>query len=77
MPRQDKTGPTGSGPMTGRGMGPCGGGAGRGRGFGVGLGRRGQYPVTEEEKKTALERESQYLKNDLKEVEKEIETLEK
>ncbi|NLE07082.1 MAG: DUF5320 domain-containing protein [Parcubacteria group bacterium] len=33
MPKLDKTGPMGQGPMTGRGMGPCGGGLGRGRGF--------------------------------------------
>jgi len=77
MPRQDKTGPSGMGPMTGRGMGPCGGGVGRGRGYGAGLGRRGQYPVTGEEKKTVLERESQYLKDDLKDVEKELESLKK
>jgi hypothetical protein len=31
MPNQDKTGPEGQGPMTGRGMGPCGGGDARGR----------------------------------------------
>ncbi|MEN8098776.1 MAG: DUF5320 domain-containing protein, partial [Chloroflexota bacterium] len=43
MPRGDKTGPEGAGPMTGRGAGYCagsdrpgyaGGGFGRGRGFG-------------------------------------------
>jgi len=28
MPRFDGTGPTGQGPMTGRGMGPCAGGYG-------------------------------------------------
>jgi len=54
MPRGDRTGPMGSGPMTGRGMGFCAGstgpgfmspgpsyGFGRGRGFGreFGLGR--------------------------------------
>lgn len=41
MPRRDGTGPTGEGPMTGRGAGPCGGGAaggGLGRGFGRGRG---------------------------------------
>mgnify|MGYP001767506792 CR=1 FL=1 len=41
MPRKDGTGPTGAGPMTGRGAGPCGGGAaggGLGRGFGRGRG---------------------------------------
>ena len=52
MPRGDRTGPLGSGPMTGRGMGYCGGfagpgfmspgpgyGFGRGGGFGRGFGR--------------------------------------
>ncbi len=29
MPGQDGTGPQGLGPMTGRGLGPCGGGFGR------------------------------------------------
>jgi len=54
MPRGDRTGPMGSGPMTGRGMGYCGGstgpdlmspgpgyGFGRGRGFGRGFGLGG------------------------------------
>lgn len=49
MPGFDKTGPTGAGPKTGRGMGPCGGGQGfgggrgglgRGMGAGRGFGRR-------------------------------------
>lgn len=53
MPRGNRTGPDGMGPMTGRGMGYCadysapgfvnvgyGGGMGRGRGFGRGF-RRG------------------------------------
>ena len=39
MPRMDGTGPQGYGPMTGRGLGPCGYGYGRGRGFGLGYGR--------------------------------------
>ena len=52
MPRGDRTGPMGAGPMTGRQMGICagygvpgymnnsfGGGFGRGRGFGMGGGR--------------------------------------
>ena len=39
MPAQDGTGPNGQGPMTGRGLGPCGGGMRRGcsRGLGRGL----------------------------------------
>jgi hypothetical protein len=48
MPRGDRTGPLGAGPMTGRGAGICtgagapgfaGGGRGRGMGFGCGGGR--------------------------------------
>ncbi|MGM0681979.1 MAG: DUF5320 domain-containing protein [Thermodesulfobacteriota bacterium] len=39
MPRGDRTGPQGQGPMTGRGMGKCGGKAGQGRGQGIGRGR--------------------------------------
>ena len=37
MPNRDRTGPNGAGPLTGRGLGPCGGGQrfGRGRGFGL------------------------------------------
>ena len=34
MPAQDKTGPQGMGPLTGRGLGPCA--CGLGRGFGLG-----------------------------------------
>ncbi|MCK5221681.1 MAG: DUF5320 domain-containing protein [Candidatus Aminicenantes bacterium] len=47
MPYRDRTGPNGSGPATGRGMGPCAGsniqGYGRrgGMGFGRGAGNRG------------------------------------
>lgn len=50
MPRFDGTGPQGQGPMTGRGMGPCGQGGrpvgpgmgrGAGRGMGQGYGRQG------------------------------------
>ena len=41
MPGYDQTGPMGQGPMTGRGIGPCGGGRMQaGRGFGRGMGMR-------------------------------------
>jgi len=43
MPKFDGTGPTGRGPMTGRGMGPCGAGYGYERGYGMGFGRGGGY----------------------------------
>ena len=49
MPRGDRTGPMGMGPMTGRGLGYCAGfagpgftrGGGRGMGRGMGFGGRG------------------------------------
>lgn len=40
MPNKNGTGPMGNGPMSGRGMGRCGGGRGAGQGRGMGLGRR-------------------------------------
>ena len=36
MPGKNATGPTGAGPMTGRGLGPCGDGKNRGQGAGLG-----------------------------------------
>ena len=39
MPNQDGSGPRGEGPLSGRGLGPCGGYRGYGRGFGRGYGR--------------------------------------
>ena len=38
MPGFDGTGPSGLGPRTGRGMGPCGRGLGFRRGYGRGMG---------------------------------------
>ncbi|MFP4048916.1 MAG: DUF5320 family protein [Desulfovermiculus sp.] len=40
MPRGDGTGPSGQGPMTGRGLGPCGGGTARRTRPGSGLMQR-------------------------------------
>ena len=39
MPQRNGTGPTGQGPLTGRGMGPCGDGKPKTQGPGLGLGR--------------------------------------
>lgn len=55
MPRGDRTGPAGLGPMSGRALGPCAGydvsgfrgcGHGRGGGNGGGLGRRNRFYTT-------------------------------
>ena len=75
MPKLDRTGPMGQGPMTGRGMGPCGGGQAYGRG---GAGRRrglgwrrfwGYYPnqnLTKEEETEILSQDATTLDNELK-----------
>jgi len=78
MPRQDKTGPMGMGPMTGRGMGPCGGGLGKGRGYGramCGWFYQKYQVMPKNEKKDLLESEIEDLKQELQMVEEELEAL--
>ena len=87
MPRFDGTGPSGMGPMTGRGLGPCVMGVGfrRGRGMGGrGFGRGYGYGcpfyqptqvLTKEEQKGLLEEETKALKEEIEEVEKELKGL--
>jgi len=63
MSRIDGTGPRGAGPMTGRGLGPCGGGMrigwfGRGQGWGMGRffrSPKNQHQSLEDEEKMLLE----------------------
>ena len=61
MPRMDGTGPMGAGPMTGRGLGPCGGGMRRGRcgrawGFGASFySPKNQLQFLEDEEKMLTE----------------------
>ena len=80
MPRQDKTGPNGQGPMTGRGLGPCG--RGLRRGFGGGFGRgmgwrcRGIAPYAEPVSFTEAE-EKKLLEAELKEIELEKQEIQK
>jgi len=78
MPRFNGTGPSGQGPGTGWGLGPCGAGMGRrrgaGRGYGRGLGRGfgsgrfwGYQPqINEKEEKEILEDEVTGLEEELK-----------
>jgi len=75
MPGQDKTGPSGQGPLTGRGLGPCGAG-GRGigfrRGFGRGFGRcRGFGLRVAEPVALTKEQEKKILEAELAEIEAE------
>ena len=75
MPRRNGTGPTGNGPMTGRGMGYCRGGVGYGMGRGAGFGRGlgwGMYatpvaPISLAERKRILEDELKQLEAPMKE----------
>jgi hypothetical protein len=77
MPNMDKTGPQGLGPMTGRGLGPCGGGMRRG------MGRRcwGKFPfttsgsLTKEEETKILEAELQEIESEKKDIEKRLKEI--
>lgn len=72
MPRHDRTGPMGQGPLTGRGMGPCG----RGQGFRRGFGRmRSPVTFTAEEEKQILEAELKEIEAEKKEIEKRLKEM--
>lgn len=75
MPRLDGTGPRGMGPMTGRGLGPCGYGYGRGRGMGYGLPWSYRQPTVTEEK-TIVQDDIAALKEELKAAEERLSQLE-
>ena len=83
MPGMDGTGPDGRGPMTGRGMGPCGRGYGRGfgcgfrrgRGIGGGNGIRTPISFTPEEEKKILEAELSEIEKEKKEIEQRLKEL--
>ena len=71
MPKEDGTGPRGTGPGTGWGTGPCSGGRALRRGIGR-LGR-GWFnrPWSADDQKSALETEEKLLKQELEAVRKE------
>ena len=87
MPGFDRTGPQGRGPLTGRGMGPCGAGSpggygrGYGRGFGRGYGfRRYQaYPDAPQAEPVSIGKDEQkkVLEEELKEIDAEKKAIEK
>lgn len=85
MPNLDKTGPQGVSPMTGRGMGPCGGGTAYGRGAGRGFGRGrgfcrwfgfGSRQLTKTEEAVDTKSYIEDLKAELSEAEKYLKDLE-
>lgn len=78
MPAFNGTGPLGQGPLTGRGLGPCGWGLGYGRGFGRGFGRglgwRRFY--TKKEESGMLKEEAEILQEELKAVKERLAAIE-
>ncbi len=68
MPKFDGSGPLGFGPMTGRGMGPCGYGMGYGRGYGRRFYSRKEESEMLEEEVKALEEELKAVKERLAEM---------
>ena len=91
MPRGDKTGPEGQGPMTGRRMGICAGfdtpgftrgfgrGIGRGRGFGRGRGMRGWCwtPIQTQPVELSKEDQKKILESQKQNLENEIKAINK
>jgi hypothetical protein len=79
MPAQDGTGPNGQGPMTGRGLGPCGRGLQRGYGRGFGRGYCWRYPaqvtLTETEEKKILEAELKEIEAEKQEIAKRLKEI--
>ncbi|MBU1046102.1 DUF5320 domain-containing protein [Patescibacteria group bacterium] len=77
MPRYDRTGPLGYGPMTGRGMGPCGGGMAYGRGAGTGFapGFGWRRFLSKSEEEDVLKEEEGMLEEELKAVKERLAEL--
>ena len=78
MPAQDRTGPSGQGPLTGRGLGPCGQGASRG--FGRGFRRRSfwskeEITLNKTEQKKILEAELKDIEEEKKQIQKKLKGL--
>ena len=82
MPGQDRTGPQGLGPLTGRGFGPCGcrmqrgfgGGFGRGRGFGF-FGYGNSITLTKADEKKILEAELKEIDLEKQEIAKRLKEI--
>jgi hypothetical protein len=92
MPNRDRTGPTGQGPATGWGVGPCGSGktgyprfgfrgrGWRGRGFGYGYGWREDYvegPPSTDQERSWLEDQARNLKDALNRIQERLDNLNK
>lgn len=74
MPRFNRTGPQGAGPMTGRGLGPCGSGLRRGFSCFLGRGRFSRFWTAKNEKEP-LDEEEKTLEEELAQVREEKKVL--
>jgi hypothetical protein len=83
MPGFDRTGPWGYGPMTGRGLGPCGRGLARGFGRGRGMmwapspGYAPAYAPTREQELADLRAEKELVERELEEIKARLTEIEK
>ena len=71
MPGFDRTGPSGLGPRTGRGFGPCGYGSGRGMGYGRGY----RAPITNQQEKEILTEDMGALQKEIEAIKARIKEL--
>ena len=76
MPNFDGNGPRGIGPLTGRGLGPCGAGLRRGFSRGMGRGFR-RFAVVPQTMELTQADEKKILQEELKEIELERKEIEK
>jgi len=75
MPKFDGTGPLGQGVGFGRGMGPCGAGSGICPGRGLGQRLRRERFISPKNELAALEKEKEFLFQELEIIKEEIEFL--
>lgn len=79
MPGFNRTGPSGLGPRTGRGFGPCGQNLRRGGGYGMGcgMGYRVGYraPITDKQEKEILTEDMNFLQEEIKTIKERIKEL--
>ena len=75
MPGFNRTGPSGLGPRTGRGCGPCGQGLRRGIGYGIGYGMGYRAPITNKQEKEVLTEDMNVLQEEIKAIKERIKEL--
>ena len=75
MPGFNRTGPSGLGPRTGRGFGPCGQGLRQGMGRAMGCRMGYRAPVTSNQEKEILTEDMNFLQEEIKAIKERIKEL--